>query len=318
MKDDGGLSSWVESARTKLPKIDLKTRGGGLLIRSGRREVRIHARDVGPMRAEEVRERLEAGGSFLDLRSGLLHVEDANLVVHIKLRPDPQGLTPYQCALLAKALLERVEQDTWGGTAPHSALPLHGQQQQLAKEWSRALGIEVSTLGMHRLLKALERNGLLASSPRDTRELDLGLSLALIAEHFRLSSIGRYQEFLATPEDRDKVDRELGADIVRGLAPTIATLSGGWIEPSDVLINPEAMSELRMLLGPPMRMNSPGPKLFVRPARRVPLQLLSVELPDKGDQDYLNPILAVCEAVGSEEPVLRELATKIQSRWLQN
>ncbi len=308
------LDDWVEVARQRLPALGVRVARGGLVLEWKGERARIPRARIGRFDRGEISQIEREGGSFLDLKSGLLHVEDDGLLLHLQIQVAATKLTPFLCAVLALILQQRIMPDGELGGTGGRGLPLFGKQTLLAKEWSRALCTEISPMAIHRLFKSLRMAALLNEDLRDTDELDLLGCIQLLRKDFRLSSVGQGEFYCALPGELGLLERELGSGFAWGVSQTLSLFGGGWVEPRDVLVDPTYLSEVRKLLGPRMT-GSAAPAVLVRPTRRVGLSLLCMELPRLSDEAFLNPLLAACEAMNSEDPVQREIGTRLWSRW---
>ena len=308
------LEDWIDAARQHLPVLGVQREHGELLLEWKGRQASIPEAQIKRFSRSVVSQVEREGHSFLDLKSGLLHVEADGLLLHFQLQPASTKLTPFLCAVLALVLQRRIFPDGEFGGTGEAPLPLFGKQTLLSKEWSRALGAEVSPMAMHRLLKSLRLVGLLDEDPRTTDELNVAGCFELLRQDFRLSGVGRGEFYCALPGELELLARELGAGFSWGVSQTLSLLGGGWVEPRDALVDPAYLSEVRKLLGPRMT-DGAAPGVVVRPTRRVSLSLLCTELPRLSDETLLNPLLAACEASNSEDPVQREIGARLWKRW---
>lgn len=305
------LEAWMLAAREQLPQIDVQSTDGGLVITWQKRRVDLPAARVRRFEASELN---GFEGSYLDLRSGVLSIEDEGILVHVKVSAARPGLTAQLCAILAQGLLSRLDCALMKGKVRPAMLLLIGKQGQLAREWSRELDTDISTMVMNRLLAALRRAGLLDGEPRDLSELPLGPGLDLLRAEFRMNGIGRCESYRVAEGDVIHLVDALGDAIAWGTSYSLSHLAGGWVEPQDILVDPLVIGEVRRLLGPPVKRGGPH-ELLVRPTSRVRLALLVVDRDEGTTTRVLNPILATCDALRSSDAVKRQLASQIWEGW---
>jgi hypothetical protein len=300
------LERWVQAAQDLLPAVEMKIDSRGLLLCHSGKEVRLPASRI---RAFERGAPHLEGSSYLDLSTGLLHIEAEGLLIHLQ-RPIPSAvLTPFLAALLGRLLLPAVFPTDF---AP---LPLTGQQVLLAKEWSRELSTEISPVAMNKLHKLLREEPLVEEDGSGRRELDFERCLALLVEGFRLGGIGRVESYFAPPEALERLERNLRDTLARGVTDTLSKLGGGWIEPRDFIAAPATIADVGEALGPPAPEGA-RETILVRRASRVPLALLCPRSEGGSEGLTLNPILAVAEALNSPDPVVRELGMRVRTKWL--
>lgn len=302
------LKSWIAAAREELPDISLKERSKGLLLEwSGKRfklpSERIRAFTPSELQSEE--------SPYLDLRTGTLMIADEDLLIRVQIRPERQGLTPYLAAVLAKCVLPRLSGES---AVNPERLRLMGKQTLLREEWSRELGTSLSTIAISRLMSSVREAGLLDEAPSSMADIPLRPTLELIRKSFRLSSLGQAEGYLFDAADASTLVDRFKGDCAWSTPFVLGKLTGGYLTPPEVLVSPPRLRELQDFLGPRTKSGTRD-TLLIRPTRRVPLSLLSEAPANDEGAPALNPILAACDGLSSDEPVRRELATRLWGEW---
>jgi len=288
------LEAWARTLQELLPEVKVEATRVGLRMAFEGKIVRV---PVGKDATER---------SFLNLETGTLRVQEDGVLLLIERPPERTNLTPFLSALLARLILPNVLP-----SAPR--LAISGPQLLLSKEWSQALGTEVTPVAVNKLLKVLRLEGAITESPQSTRTLKFQLCLDLLARDFRLPKVGRAALFFATNESLQELQEALPGFLALGATETLSRLGGGWVEPRDILIAPQAISTVRSILGASLAEEGQG-AISVRKASRVPLELLALPDPSTGGL-ALNPILAMADALGAHDPIVRELGSNLMAKW---
>ncbi|MBL4772017.1 MAG: hypothetical protein JKY61_12970 [Planctomycetes bacterium] len=308
------LTDWIEAARVQLPELVLSEDSGALTLQWGRKRLKLAPERIQNFTRGEL-EDLE--GSYLDLGTGLLCITEPGILIRVRVSFTPARLTPLLACILARGLFPRLQEDVVQSQVRPSMLMLVGKQTLLAREWSRALGANISPMAISRLLSALRSAGLLKEDVCRVSELELVPSLELVRSEFRINGVGRSESYRFAQEDAGPLAEQLGTSLVWGTSLVLSQLAGGWVEPQDVLIDPSGMGALQELLGPPVKASG-SDLLIVRPASRIPLSLLVEQQAPPKSTGVLNPILAACDGLSSDDPVRRQLARQLWDRWTQS
>jgi hypothetical protein len=306
------LTAWITAADKQVPELAARQENGGLVLEWCGRRILLPEDRIGQYSREELG---QMESPFLDLRTGLLSVTEPGVLIRLRIPIAHSTLTAKLSALLAFALLPRLPECETEATLLPRRLLLVGKQGLLAREWSREFGVDISTMTVNRLLAVMRDAGLLDDEPRDFGELPLERSLELLRNEFRTSGIGRRVFFRCGPEDLDALAERLGAGFARGTSFVLSQLTGGWLEPQDILVEAEALLTLREVLWPPVS-STEAPTLVVQAASRVALSLLAPVTRNSTEPRSINPILAACDGMASDDPVRRQLARQLWENWV--
>ena len=288
-------------------------KGGRWRISLAGREVDLPQGRIGKFSKQTRQELAQDGEPYLDLSTGTLSVNRPGLLIHVRLGRPSRGsnrLTPFQCALLARALLYKKERqaELLATAARDLTQPEYARRVSLEWEVSESW---LAPVVISRFLEALRREGILIEAEGIAR-LDELRAYEVLRRDFRLSAIGRATRYPARPEECEPLLQEdLGDRFCRGVSGFFKLETGSWIEPVDYLIDPSAEKIARGALGRPVPESYRGPSVLVRPTRRVPLALMRIT----PQQSLMNPILAVIEGSRSESPIARQSAEEWWKRW---
>ena len=295
-----GLAQLAAQLRQEIPSLNVTAQRGRLSIGSKSGAATIKKAGIGVFSAQERSEKRASETSYVDLNVGEVYVAEPGLILLIRLRSPAQAITPLICVVLAAIL----EEDEFDWLARSLALPPGEWRDQLAAR----CGVRLSASNVTKVRKALTSDDLVRQGvPSPLAALETILS------NFRLDSIGKSIR-LAAPMGADaawlKKRTQGESRIIEGVAGMLAAETGAVIEPADFLTDRSTMQELESSLGGSVEPGFRGPSVIVRGVSRVPLGLV-----DPAYGQRILTLLAVSDALGSEDPIKRELATRLANDW---
>jgi hypothetical protein len=307
-------TTYAEALRRAAEAIELKPdQGGGWRIALAGKEVPLPETRIGQFPRQVRRELAGDGEPFLDLATGTLSAKGPGMLVYVRLGRRPRasgGLTPFQCALLARALIYKKDRQADLLAAAARDLTQPEYARRASAEWEVPES-SLTPVVVSRFLEALRREGIL-NEAESTGSLDEPRALEVLRRDFRLSAVGRAIRFPARREECEPLLKEaLGDRFCCGVAYSLYLETKSWVEPVDYLVDPSAQGIVREILGRSAPAGYSGPTVLVRPARRVPLALLRAAPKTL----VMNPLLAMVELTRAESAVARQSAESWWREW---
>lgn len=282
------LEALAAAIKKEIPVVDVHATGECVEITIGSRTITIPKSAV-RARVGGKRERarlIDAKEPFVDLASGVLHINDGNTFILVTLDLVQNHLTPFAFGIMAR-LCEEYD------ASANLSFPLTGAA--LRRHLKILTGLELTEMSVQRFLKTARGLGVIKPKGKAER-FDRQAALDTIAAEFDMDRIGVSRRFaIADASAIGALVTERFPSCIHGLS-RVVTSGGIHSGEDDLIATRELEPELRRRFGPPVDASYRGKTAVVRFTNKAPPAIFA----GGATPLQLNPILAAAHAMKTE------------------